>query len=275
MTIVDSHTHVVSPDRERYPLDPRDLSGDWYEVGPASADDLARLMGDSGVDRAVLVQGVGAYTWRNDYAADAAAADPGRFVSACAIDVLAADAVETLREWIRGRGMQGVRLFALSREGPSWLAQDVARPVWKEALALEARIIVTILPPQLGELESVLTTYPDARVSLDHCAFALGDDTTRRRLFELASHPGLMLKVSTHNLDEAVEREGSARPMMAGLVEAFGADRLMWGSDFCQTHDRPYAALVDLARDACADLRTTDREAVLGETAHALWFGEG
>ena len=272
MTVVDAHTHVVSPDRERYPLEPRDLSGDWYEVAPASGEDLARLMGESGVDRAVLVQGVGAYTWRNDYAADAAAADPARFVSACAIDVLADDAVGTLRRWLLDRGMRGVRLFAISRDGPSWLAEEAARPVWDEALALGARIIVTILPTQLDELDRVLARAPQARVSLDHCAFALGDAATRDRLFELAAHPGLMLKVSTHNLDDAIARDGTARGTMAALVEAFGSERLMWGSDFCQTHDRPYAALVELARDACADLRPADRDAILGETADALWF---
>ena len=110
-------------------------------------------------------------------------------------------------------------------------------------------------------------------VSLDHCAFALGETGTRTRLFELAAHPGLHLKLTTHNLDEAIEREDSARRRVGALVEAFGAERLMWGSDFCQIHDRPYAALVNLARDACADLAPAARSAVLGGTTDRIWFG--
>jgi len=89
--LVDCHTHVVSSDHETYPLDPRDLSGQWYLDGPASAEDLARDMAASGVSHAVLVQGVGAYRYDNRYAADAAAASPDTFVSACAIDAEALD----------------------------------------------------------------------------------------------------------------------------------------------------------------------------------------
>jgi predicted TIM-barrel fold metal-dependent hydrolase len=271
--IVDCHTHVVSPDLERHPLDPRDLSGEWYRSAPASAEDLARAMDGAGVARAVLVQGVGAYGYDNRYAADAAEADPARFASACAIDVEAADAVERLRFWIAERGMTGLRLFALSREGPSWLAEASVDPVWNAARSLGARIIVTLLPHQLDELDRALQRHPGTLVSLDHCAFALGDPDTRSRLFELAAHPGLHLKLTTHNLDEAIEHEGSARPLVGALVEAFGAARLMWGSDFCQIHDRPYAALVDLARNACADLAPAHRAAILGGNTDRIWFG--
>ena len=78
-SMIDCHTHVVSPDHTRYPLEPRDLSGAWYREAPASAEDLAEAMDASGVARAILVQGVGAYTWKNDYVADAARANAGRF----------------------------------------------------------------------------------------------------------------------------------------------------------------------------------------------------
>ena len=81
--IVDTHTHVVAPDREAYPLSPRPLSGAWYDAAPCSAGELAERMGDAGVDQAVLVQAVGAYSFDNRYVADSAAARPDRFFSAC------------------------------------------------------------------------------------------------------------------------------------------------------------------------------------------------
>jgi predicted TIM-barrel fold metal-dependent hydrolase len=45
----------------------------------------------------------------------------------------------------------------------------------------------------------------------------------------------------------------------------------MWGSDWSQTHDRPYAELAASARDATAKLSADDRDAVLGGTAATLW----
>ena len=44
------------------------------------------------------------------------------------------------------------------------------------------------------------------------------------------------------------------RPSSSTCAEAFGAERLLWGSDYPQTHDRSYAALVELGRAACAGL---------------------
>ncbi len=271
--LVDVHTHVVSPDRERYPLDPRDLSGPWYLEAPASAEDLARAMDRSGVAQAVLVQGVGAYSFDNAYAADAAAADPTRFVSACCIDPLAEDAVATLDYWIRERGMAGVRLFALARDGDSWLCDEATFPVWQRAHALGAHVIVTILPHQLDELDRVLDRFPEIPVSLDHCGFATAEPDAEAQLVALAAHESLHLKISTHNLDDAVSRTGSARTLVTRLAEAFGADRLMWGSDFCQTHDRPYETLAGLARDAFGGLSDEDRHHCSSGTARRLWPG--
>lgn len=268
--IVDCHTHVVSPDLDRYPLNPRDLSGEWYREAPASAEDLVREMDASGVSQAILVQGVGAYGWDNAYAADASLEQRDRFASACAIDAVAAGAVETLTYWLDSRGMQGLRLFALSREGPSWLAAPETAPLWETARARGAHVIVTILSHQLGELEQVLARWPDVPVSLDHCGFALTDPHTREALFALARFETLHLKVSTHNLDDAARQEGDEALVLA-LADRFGAERLMWGSDYCQTHDRPYGVLVSLARRAFSALSSVDTEACLGANARRLW----
>jgi len=271
--LVDTHTHIVSPDHDRYPLTPRDLSGTWYLDAPASAEQLASAMDENGVERAVLVQAVGAYTHDNRYAADAAQANPGRFCSACCIDAEAKDATRTFDYWIRERGMAGIRLFALSREGPSWLIDERTFPLWHRASELGAHVIVTILPHQLDELETVLARFPEIAVSLDHCAFAFAEAEASKRLFRLSTRSNLHLKVTTHVLDDAVAREGSARPLVRRLVDAFGSDRIMWGSDYCQTHDRSYAALVELARESFAVLDRDDRAACQAGTARRLWPG--
>jgi predicted TIM-barrel fold metal-dependent hydrolase len=270
--MIDCHTHVVSPDHARYPLEPRDLSGEWYREGPASAEVLAEAMDANGVAQAILVQGVGAYTWKNDYAADAARAHADRFVSACAIDAEAEDAPDTLAYWLDERGMQGVRLFALSREGESWLATPKTTPLFEMARARGAHVIVTLLPHQLPELERLLEREPQTPISLDHCAFALGDAEAREALFALARFDALHLKISTHNLDEAEQGPGVGA-LVRELIDRFGAERLMWGSDFCQTHDRPYAALVDLGRRAFESLPGDQAEACLSGTARRLWPG--
>ncbi len=61
------------------------------------------------------------------------------------------------------------------------------------------------------------------------------------------------------------------RRWSSGSPRVFGAERLVWGSDYPQTHDRTYAELVDLGRASCAALSESDRDEVLGGNALRLW----
>ncbi|MGH9016030.1 MAG: amidohydrolase family protein [Acidimicrobiia bacterium] len=79
--LVDTHVHVISDDASRYPLQPARLPGAWYREAPVTVEELLALMDDAGVDRAVLVQPMGAYSYDNSYAADAAASHPDRLTS--------------------------------------------------------------------------------------------------------------------------------------------------------------------------------------------------
>ena len=270
--IVDSHVHVVAADEAAYPFTPRKLSGEWYREAPHSAEDLIALMDTNGVDRAVLVQAVGAYSYDNRYAADSAARHSDRFASACCVDVDAAGARETLSEWLGARGMQGVRLFAIGAD-PCWLAEDRIAPLWQVAAEQGAHVIVTLLSHHLPQLEAALTRFPDVPVSLDHCGFpplTSAAGAGAEALFALAEHANLHLKVSTHVLDAAAKL-GAASEFSEALVARFGAERVMWGSDFCQTHDRSYAELVELGRQAFGTLPDAARDLCLGGTALRLW----
>jgi L-fuconolactonase len=272
-TVIDSHVHVIAPDEAAYPLQPLPLSGAWYREAPCSAEELLAQMDAAGVARAILVQPLGAYTYDNRYTADSALRYPERFTSVCCVDATGPDAVGALRYWVRDRGMRGVRLFALAREGPSWLEEPRTFPLWDCAAKLDARVVVTIFAHQIPALARVLRRFPETPVALDHCGFP---DLRREPwpeaapLFALAEFANLHLKVSTHVLDAAA-REGDARRFVAALARRFGAERLMWGSDFCQTHDRPYAELVAQGREAFSGLSAEERALALGRTAAALW----
>ena len=270
--IVDSHVHVVSADEARYPLRPIPLSGAWYREAPCSAERLVALMDEAGVARAVLVQPLGAYSYDNRYAADSAERMAGHFVGVCCVDSNGPDPVAELTHWIRARGMRGVRLFALSR-GSSWLAEARTLPLLERAAELGAHAVVTIFSHQLPELRALLERFPALPFSLDHCGFPeLVEEpwSEAEPLFALADFPNLHCKVTTHVLDRAA-KSGGARGFVRALVDRFGARRLMWGSDFSQTHDRPYAELVRLGRAAFAELSADEQADCLGGTAARVW----
>ncbi len=76
----DSHAHLISADSEQYP--PAPPSG---QLKPGELDDpltVERLLsgnGQSGVEKAVLVQRGSVYGFNNDYVCDAAARLSGSF----------------------------------------------------------------------------------------------------------------------------------------------------------------------------------------------------
>ena len=267
--LVDAHTHIVAADQDAFPLTPAALPGDWYTESPCSAEGLLAEMDGAGVDRAVLVQPVGAYSFDNRYAAASAAEHPDRFTAACCVDPFGESPAEELQRWLDDAGVGGVRFFALSPER-SWLGDPGTFELWDRAGASDAHVIVTIFESQFDELAGVLERFGGVAVSLDHCGFC--DVARPDGLLELARFENLHLKVTTNVIDAAVAAAGTARPFVKRLAGAFGAERLMWGSDYCQTHDRPYRGLVRAGIEAFAGLTAAQQGACLGGTALRLWF---
>jgi L-fuconolactonase len=276
--IVDTHTHVVAVDRLRWPLNPAGVGSDWYTSDPVPVEELAAVTAAAGVDAVVLVQAYGAYTYDNSYVVDAAAHDLTRLVSIGIIDPEAPGAVATLRGLATRPGFTGIRLFPLadpSGPQPEWLDDPRTFPVWETCAELGLRVVVCMLAPNFGRLRRVLDRFPDQAVVLDHCGFV---DVSggppfagAAELFACAGHANLHLKVTSGVLEAAEAGGHDPRHLVDRLVAEFGADRIVWGTDYPQTRDRPYTDLVALGRHACSRLTARDAELVLGGTAVRLW----
>jgi L-fuconolactonase len=262
--LVDTHVHVVSPDEDRYPLQPSGVTGPWYRDDPCSVERLVDLMADAAVDAAVLVQGISAYGHDNRYTLDAAAQHPGRTTPLACIDLAGPDPVGDARR-VLAAGSRGLRWVAIHNGG---LLEP--RPVWELVAQARLPVVVTILAEHLVDLAAALPKLPPVPIALDHCGFADFGAGIPAELAELARFPNLHLKVSTIALDVAGSH-GDVRELLPELVDRFGARRLLWGSDYSQTHDRPYGALADSARHAASKLGDDDRAWYLANSARALW----
>jgi L-fuconolactonase len=276
--IVDTHTHVVATDLERWPLNPAGVGSDWYRTDPVPVETLCEVTTAAGVDGVVLVQAYGAYTFDNRYVVDAAAYDLDRLVSVAIVDFEDPGTPALLRELATRPGFSGVRMFPLgdpAKPQPEWLDDPRTFVVWETCAELGLRMLIAMLPVQLPRLRTVLERFPDQTVALEHCAFASfaggPEFPEAAELLACAAHPNLQLKV-TSTVFEGAEASGSdPRDVMDRLVAEFGADRLMWGSDWPQTRDRPYADLLALARHSCEHLSADDTAKFLGGNAVRLW----
>jgi L-fuconolactonase len=262
---IDTHVHVISPDETRFPLDPSGVTGAWYREDPCSVGRLLELMDDARVDAAVLVQAISAYRHDNRYCAYAARRHPERCTSVACIDVTGDDPVAAARDVVEQEQMRGIRWVAI-REG----GVREPRALWDTIAALGVPVVVTILADRLEELAATIPTLPPIPMALDHCAFVEYSNGIPDALAALAEFPNLYLKVSSNALDFMAEH-GEPADVVAELAARFGADHLMWGSDYSQTHDRPYTELAEWGRRATAKLSDDAREQMLGGTALRLW----
>src|SRR5262249_26302629 len=97
-------------------------------------------MADGGVDRAVLVQGVGAYGFDNEYTLEASTTAGDVFANVVCTDRRAEDATTTLRELVE-RGARGYRWFMV-HDDPRL---EEPRALWDLLGSLRVPVVMTFL----------------------------------------------------------------------------------------------------------------------------------
>jgi L-fuconolactonase len=282
MHIVDTHTHSISDDPERYPIVPLGgVQSEWSKEHPVTTEQLIDHMDRAGVDQAVLVQGSTVYGYDNRYVIDSVAAHPERLIGVCCIDATARDASETLRSLIQDHGLSGVRLFTtgstLTEVG--WIDNEEVRSFWQEATRLNVPVAVQIHRTGIPALVNVLERYPDVRILLDHLShpsFEGGPPYLHdQALFDLARFQNVWLKFSTPNILNAGVGQSTLKDVFGRTIEAFGVNRLMWGSNFPADWgagtDDPYTELVELARQELSFFGEEDLKWLFGETARTVY----
>src|SRR3954447_23068195 len=143
--IIDTHVHVSSMDAARYPFKPGDFPTSKWWMKDASVEHLGKVFDDAGVDRGVLVQGIGAYGYDNRYVIDAAATDPERFRCVIAIDMEGTDPAPELRAVCATGRLHAVRLFVVDQPAgtviPRWLNDGREAAVWEAGGALGLSLV--------------------------------------------------------------------------------------------------------------------------------------
>jgi L-fuconolactonase len=264
--IVDAHVHVACADAERYPRKPNGLGRPWWETD-GEAEQLRANLDANGVGRTVIVHAGGLYGYECECSADVVAAAPDRYALVPEVNVRADDLdLEVAR--FAAMGATGIRVAAVGGGDAPWLGDGRGARIWRGAAAHGLVVGPTVFPKHLADLVGVCREVPDATVVVDHCAFAhLGDDAVQAQVLALADVPSIHLKVTTYNV--AVD---DPRQWLARCIDAFGADRLCWGTDYPQVPDLTYAEMLDAALVAASDLAPAERDALFAGTAARLWF---
>jgi L-fuconolactonase len=192
------------------------------------------------------------------------------------VDLTAPDVADRLAA-LRHPRLVGVRHTVESEPDPEWLLRADVRRGLRAVAAAGLRYDLLVVPHQLPAAVRLARGLPELPLVLDHGAkppiAGGGWEPWSSDLAALAAcehvHCKLSGLVTEASWDGWRDQVG---PYAARLLEAFGPDRLMFGSDWpvC-TVAASYAEVLELAQAAIAGLSEGERAAVLGGTARRFY----
>jgi predicted TIM-barrel fold metal-dependent hydrolase len=222
------------------------------------------------------VQYSGAYKTDNSYLLDLTDRFPGRIRSEIIIDGQDPASPDRLTKLAATRRVSALRLtgFVDGAESIAWLNSPAALNVWAVAEKLSLPVGVTFLPPKgaaasLAAAKALAIRFPRCAIVLEHFGRLVDSDLSPEHL-ALKPHANVHFKWTTNVIDELTARGASTSAFLRRAVDIFGAERLMWGSDFGNTL-RPYPDMVADAIASTAALTDRERRRVLHDNGVALF----
>jgi len=248
MHIVDTHCHVGI-----HKYEPMEV--------------LRFHMARAGVDQAVLIQYMG--NTDNNYLFDCLAAHPGRFAATMIVE--ADDDGSRVRFWAE-RGIGGIRLPANYRgAGSDPLAH------WRAAAELNLVVSMPSSPETLAseEFAEVLRAFPNLQIVIEHLAGAKPGMAleTFEPVLLLAHHENLTIKLPGFGEFCHLPHPFHNVPPFADMaLEAFGPQRMMWGSDWPPVSSREgYDSSLNFPLHYFQKLSEDERAWIFGKTAQRVW----
>lgn len=274
---IDIHPHVISDDERRYP--PAPLFGkrsDWSQERPSTVETLVAEMDAAGVAKAAVVHSSTTYGFDNSYVVDACNAYPDRLIAVGSVDVLAADAVDTIRHWVT-TGLAGLRVFtggSTKEFDPSELDDPHAYPAWELLGELGLTMCIQTGPVGLPAVTALAKRFPGVPIILDHLGRPDVTDgppyLAAQSLFDLAPIENIYLKLTPRIMGDSIKGAATPETLFPKIVEAFGAKRLAWGSNY-PTSPGTLAEIRATAEARLASLSAEDREWIFARTARTLY----
>ena len=275
MRIVDSHQHFWSLSAPWFDWPTPDLTPIYRDYAPS---DLRSRIEAAGVSETVIVQ---VAPNLEDTAFILDIAEGTDFVAGVVswTDLEQPAHLASLERFAGNPKFRGIRPMIQSIPDVDWML----RPGLQPSLAAVERMGLTfdalVKPPHLDALVAFVDRYPNLPVVVDHGAKPEiargreGFEAWAPGIAAVARRPQVFCKLSGL-LTEAGERTGARdlRPFVEHLIEVFGPQRLMWGSDWPVVElAAPYSGWLDQARELVAHLSESERALILGDVARSFY----
>jgi L-fuconolactonase len=267
MPIIDAQLHAYERDHPGRP---------WHAAltGPpeATGAQTVSVLEAAGVDGAILVSAFRMYRYDASYAVEVRNRYPGRFALVKPVDPANPAVADVIAEWKRTPGAVGVRML-LVRSG---LAEDSADPGLNRVLKEAARLSLQVNLHIAGRLDQgidLIRRNPDTQIVVDHLGLVQPHVPPKPKepwaelpkVLTLAKLPHVAIKITgacTLSLEPFPYND--IWDPVARMIDAFGIDRCLWGTDWTRAVNfLTYAQGVDAFR-VTNRISDTDKAKLMG-----------
>lgn len=278
IAIVDTHTHFYNPQRREGVPWPGKSDALLYR--PVLPDEFVKLTKPLGVVGTVVVE---ASPWveDNQWLLDQAQANPAIFGVIGNLKPAAEDFGKHLQRFAKNEIFRGIRINVGD------LKKGLPEKQYLRDLKLFGELGLTLdvnggpyTPAAVAELAKAI---PDLTICINHCGNVRIDGKAPPAdwlagMKSAAEHKYVFCKVSAL-VEGTGKREGDAprdvgfyEPVLAALWKTWGADRLIYGSNWpVSVRAASYEAVLDIVRDYFADHPRTVQEKFFAANAQAAY----
>ncbi|HAA74463.1 TPA: hypothetical protein DCE37_05000 [Candidatus Latescibacteria bacterium] len=233
--IIEWNAHMFSSDTGKYPFHPDAVYHPKTEnmVEDPLAVYLER-MEEEGIDRAILVHPE-PYGDDHSLVLDCQEREPDRVRITSLFYPKDPDAVAKMKDLVVRESKVVATRFHAHRGKEQYLdsfSDTNVVAMWEAAIELGLIVELHIGPDYARQVDAVIADHPETAVLIDHLAEPhKGDPVEFVDVLELARFDHVYVKLSgiNHFKDDAPLYE-SAKPFTRRVVEAFGPERMVWGS---------------------------------------------
>ncbi|SHJ13664.1 L-fuconolactonase [Shimia gijangensis] len=261
---IDSHQHFWSLARGDYGWLTPELEQIYRDFTPG---DLGPLLNSAGIDKTIVVQATDTVA-ETEFLLELA--DAHDFIAGVVgwIDMEAENAIGTLERLAQNPYFKGIRPMIQSIEDDEWILKPELDPVFDALQNMGLAFDALVLPHHLPHLLTRLARNPSLKCVIDHAAkpdLRGGNlEVWRRGMLRLANETNCFCKFSGLVTEAHTGcSPQDLKPATDLILSAFGANRLMFGSDW---------PVLNLAKDyqGWADMVATIT-GYSGDDAAAFW----
>lgn len=266
--ILDPHVHVY----ERDPRFPFWKGNPTHPTDDKTPEMLIDLMKANGVVKTVIIQ-VRHYMYDNSYLLHVLKKYPQYFQGVCRVDPENPNSPEHLSELTQA-GIGGVRLSPAGNAAGDWIHGPLMKPLWRRCEQLQ--VPMNILAPigRMPDIGALMDQFPELTIVIDHMADCpVNQPAELEKLIALKRHPKLFVKIShSWSLSKQAYPWLDAQEHVKRLHQAFGPQRLMWGTDWpVSLPHATYAQTLAVVRDETKFLNDDDKHWMLSKTVEQVW----